>query len=342
MSNSNNFMALSEAEIQVLASIEEALSNGIIASRKMLEERSDRYWVFKEDWTNAFIGLEGRNLISGNDRGYELTDIGRPLAKDYYSERPDLYWYFYQKFYHLVESSKAHSRFSEIVFGEDRFQEGQVDMKCFDDLLFRLQLKPDQHLLDLGCGAGGLSEYVFDKQGSSVTGIDYSEFAIRTACKRAKHKQQKLHFLQADLNALSLPRNTFDAAISIDSIYGVSDMDKTISSIVETIKPGGQICILVVHRIKEERDISFPESRNTRVATSLDNLKLRYDIVDYSDLFLDFWPRARAAAVSLRDEYVSEAAELICDLWIREADEDFLPGTEAGAIRRYLYQIYVD
>ncbi len=335
-------MTFSEAEIQVLASIEEALTNGIIASRKTLEERSDRYWVFKEDWTNAFRDLEDRNLISGNDRGYELTDIGRPLAIDYFAERPDLYWYYYQKFYALAESSKAHSRFSGMVFGEDRIQEGQTDMRCFDDLLSKLQLQPDQHLLDLGCGAGGLSEYVFDKLGPSVTGIDYSELAIRTAHNRTPDKRQKLNFFKADLNALDLPPNTFDAAISIDSIYGVSDMDKTISSIVETIKPGGQLCILIVHRLREERDAQYFDGKNTRVANSLDNLKLRYDTVDYSDWFLDFWPRARAAALSLHDEYVSEGTELICDLWIREADEDFLPGIEAGMIKRYLYQVYVD
>jgi len=335
-------MNLSEAEIQVLASIEEALSGGITASRKTLEERSDRYWVFKEDWTNVFTGLEDRNLISGNDDRYELTDIGQPLANDYYAERPDLYWYFYQQFYDLAESSQAHSRFSELVFGEDRFQEGQTDMKCFDDLLARLQLQPDHHLLDLGCGAGGLSEYVFDKLGTSVTGIDYSESAIRTACNRTSDKREKLNFLQADLNAPGLPSNTFDAAISIDSIYGVSDMDKSILSIVETIKPGGRLFILIVHHLKEEGDASYFDCRNTRVARSLDNLKFRYDTVDYSDWFLDFWPRAREAAFSLRDEYVSEGAELICDIWIREADEDFLPGIEAGMIKRYLYQIYVD
>ncbi len=335
-------MNLLEAEIQVLASIEEALSNRITASRKTLEERSDRYWVFKEDWTNAFNGLENKNLISGNGDGYELTDIGRPLAIDYYAQRPDLYWYFYQKFYDLAESSKAHSRFSKIVFGEDRLQEGQTDMKSFDDLLSRLQLQPYHHLLDLGCGAGGLSEYVYDKLCASVTGIDYSESAIRTARNRTENKRKKLHFLQADLNALDLPSQTFDMAISIDSIYGVSDMDQTISSIIETIKPGGQLCILIVHRLKEARDASYLESKNTRVAKSLDNLNLRYDTVDYSDVFLDFWPRAKKAALSLRDEYVSEGAELICDIWIREADEDFLPSIEAGIIKRYLYQIYVD
>jgi ubiquinone/menaquinone biosynthesis C-methylase UbiE len=334
-------MDLSAAEIQVLASIEEALTRGITATRKTLDERSDRYWIFKEDWTNAFTGLENKNLISGSGEGYVLTDIGRPLAVDYYAERPDLYWYYYQKFYDLAESSEAHSKFCEIVFGEDRSQEGQTDMECFNDLLSRLRLLPDQHLLDLGCGAGGLSEYVFDKFGSYVTGIDYSESAIRTACDRTPDKREKLKFIQADLNALDLPSQTFDAAISIDSVYWVSDMDKTISSILETIKPGGQLYILIEHRLKGESDKSYLSSENTPVAKSLNNLKLRYDIVDYSDLFLKFWPRVKQTAIKLRDEYVAEGTELICDNWIREADEGYLPSVEAGHIKRYLYQIYI-
>jgi len=40
-----------------------------------------------------------------------------------------------------------------------------MDMECFDDLLSRPGLQPDHHLLDLGCGAGGLSEYIFDRLG---------------------------------------------------------------------------------------------------------------------------------------------------------------------------------
>lgn len=117
-------MDLSEPEIQVLASLEEALSKGITASRKTLDECSGRYWVFKQDWTQAFTTLAGKKLISGNDDGYVLTDAGRPLAVRYYAQRPDLYWYYYQKFYDLAESSRAHSGFCEIVFGEDRSQEG--------------------------------------------------------------------------------------------------------------------------------------------------------------------------------------------------------------------------
>lgn len=215
-------------------------------------------------------------------------------------------------------------------------------MECFDDLLSRLQLQPEHHLLDLGCGAGGLAEYVFDKTGAFVTGIDYSASAIRTALDRTPGKREKLDFLQADLNSLDLPRNSFDAAISIDSIYWVSDFDTTIASIVEAIKPGGQLGILIERRVIDESDRSCLDSSKTGVAKSLDRLGLRYDTVDYSDLFAKFWPRVKQTALSLRAEYVAEGTELICDNWMREADEDYLPSVEAGLIRRYLYQIHID
>jgi len=119
-------------------------------------------------------------------------------------------------------------------------------------------------------------------------------------------------------------------------------MEKSISSIVETIKPGGQIAILIEHGLTGERNASYLDSKNTRVAKSLDSLKLRYDTVDYSDMFVKFWPRVKETVLSLRDEYVSEGTELICDNWIQEADEDYLPSVKAGLIKKYLYQIYVE
>ena len=334
-------MEISEAEIQVLASIQEADSKGMTASQEILEARSDRYWIFKEDWQDAFDSLINKNLINGNKNSYKLTETGQPLALGYYAERPDLYWYYYQKFYELAARSKTHSRFCEQVFGEDRSQEGQTDMACFNDLLSRLNIKPEHHIIDLGCGAGGLSEYIVDKFGATVTGIDYSASAVRAATQRTRHNTDKLKFVQADLNSLDLPANTFDAAISIDSIYWVADMEQSISSVTQSIKHGGQVYILIEHRISEDDDRTLLNSNNTEVANSLANLGLNYTTVDYTDLFLQFWPRVKKTALSLRENYLAEGTELICDNWIREADEDYLPSVEARLLRRYLYQISV-
>ena len=38
-----------------------------------------------------------------------------------------------------------------------------MDMDAVHDLLDRLNLKKGQHVLDLGCGAGGISEYISDR-----------------------------------------------------------------------------------------------------------------------------------------------------------------------------------
>lgn len=334
-------MTISEAETQILASIQEALSKGLTASRQRLEERSDRFWIFKQDWHDAFSSLQKARLIEGDQDSYQLTETGRPLAVKYHAERPDLYWYYYQQFYDLAERSKVHSRFCERVFGEDRCQEGQTDMACFNDLLSRMNITDGDHLLDLGCGAGGLSEYIFDKFGASVTGIDFSASAIRAATTRTQNNANNLKFLQADLNSLELPANTYDAAISIDSVYWVADMDKTVSSIIETIKPGGQLCILIEHTVSEDDDKALLDSKHTDVAKSLDNLGLSYATVDYTELFMKFWPIVKQTAQSLREDYLAEGTELICDNWIREANDDYLPHVEANLIRRYLYQVHI-
>ena len=118
-------------------------------------------------------------------------------------------------------------------------------------------------------------------------------------------------------------------------------MDKTISSIIQAIKPGGQLCILIEHSVDEGEDKFLLDSKHTKVANSLDRLGLDYDTVDYSESFLKFWPRAKETAQLLRKDFIAEGTELICANWIREADDDYLPGVEANLLRRYLYQVHI-
>ena len=65
-------MDLTEAEIQVLASIYRIDKEGNRADRAAVEKRGERYWVFKEDWSDAFDGLTGKGLIGGDDSDYTL------------------------------------------------------------------------------------------------------------------------------------------------------------------------------------------------------------------------------------------------------------------------------
>ena len=139
---------LSEGEIQFLASLARATTDGLSTDRVSLENASERFGTFRADYNNAADNLRDKGLVTGADNALSLTEAGEPLARDYHAERPDLYWYYYRKFYAAANASEAHSTLCERAFGKDLCQEGMVDMEALDDLIDRLQL-------DRGAAANG-------------------------------------------------------------------------------------------------------------------------------------------------------------------------------------------
>ncbi len=332
-------MNLSEAEIQVLASLRGAEIEEQPTDRTSLEKGGERYWIFLEDWSGAFSSLARQGLIGGDEAGYRLTDAGRPLGDAYHRERPNMYWYYYQRFYPAAHASTAHSRLCERVFGEDLCQEGMVDMAALEDLLGRLDLKPGDRLLDLGCGAGAIAKYISERTGARVTGLDYSAPAIAVANERTADKRDRLTFLQGDMNALDLPAGSFDAAISLDTLYWVADLADSLAQVVRTIKPGGQIGIFMLQGRSEGDPPEILEADNTGLAQALSKLDLRYQAHDYTTRNAEFWKRNKEAASELRDDFEAEGNGFIAASPIREADEEFLPAIEAGTLARYLYHV---
>ena len=140
-------MKLEEAEGQLLASIIEAERKDFATDRKSLDASGERYWIYKEDWSDAYESLISKELIVAIDhKGYSLTEEGRPLAEAFYAERPDLYWYYYQIFYSAAQNSQAHTKLCERVFGRDLTQEGMTDMASLHHLLQLLDLRADQRV----------------------------------------------------------------------------------------------------------------------------------------------------------------------------------------------------
>ena len=335
-------MKISEAGIQVLASLRRAELLGETSDRISLESHGERFWTYLEDWSDSYDDLVAQGLIEGDESGYRLTESGRPLAETWHAERPDHYWYYYQYLYPASNASDTHSLLCERAFGKDLCQDGQVDMTCLDDIIGYLNLKPGDTALDLGCGAGGISEYISDSTGSFVTGLDYSDSGIATATARTESKRDRLTFVVGDMNALTLPPNSFNAVISLDTIYWVEDLNKSLSSFVELIKPGGTLAIIVACTPAIEDTPAAFEPDGTWIARALGQKGLRYDVHDYTASFLEFWPKLKQVALELRDDFVAEGNELIYDSFMLDANEDYLPAAEAGKLRRYLYIAKID
>jgi len=332
-------MTLTEAEIQVLASLQKAGEDGAPTDRAALEESAERYWIFCEDWSGAFDTLLAKALIAGDADGYHLTEAGRPLARTYHRERPDMYWYYYQRFYPAARASRAHSRLCERVFGQDLTQEGMTDMAALGDLLDRLRLQPGDHLLDLGCGAGVIAEHISERTGASVTGLDYAASAIAEARERTSAKRGQLTFLTGDMNALDLPEQAYNAAISLDTLYWVADLTATLAQVVRGLKPGGQIAIFALQDVPEDAAGGLLPAEETKIGRALSGLGLAFDAVDYTAQNAEFWRRNWETAKMLRDDFEAEGNGFIPASLIREAEEEFLPAIDAGRLVRYLYHV---
>lgn len=214
-------------------------------------------------------------------------------------------------------------------------------MASFNDLLDRLNLKPGDKLLDLGCGAGGLTEHASDRTGVEVMGIDYSASAIETANARTEGKRDHLTFLQADMNALELPACSFDAAISLDTLYWVADIEVALSSIIQLMKPGGRLGAFIALTLEDCEEAAELEAHGTWLASALSELSLPYDVHDYTERFQQFWPSMKAAAEALRDDFAAEGNEFICEALLKDADDEYIPAGEADELRRYLYIVNI-
>jgi len=332
-------MVHSEAEIQVLASLEKARLEGKPTDRKSLDDSADRFWIFAEDWTPAYSSLLSGGLVEGDNDEFRLTAKGLQLAAEYHAQRPDLYYYYYQKFYQAARASDAHSELCRRVFGEDLCQEGQADMASFKNLISKLNLKPGEHVLDLGCGAGVIAEYVAEVSGTSVTGIDYSAPAITEAIERTTGNSARLTFALGDMNKLNLPDKSIDAVIALDTLYWAADLQATLSTLVRALRPGGRMGIFMNHHIDDGEDSERLRPEHSKTWKALSKLGLTFETSDYTQAICEFWQRNADAAGDLKEAFEAEGNGFIAASLLRESIDDYLPDVKAGRISRYLYMV---
>jgi len=154
---------------------------------------------------------------------------------------------FYERFYALVPSSPVHALFCQRAFGLDLGQHGFADLAQLDALVEAVDMHPGQQVLDLGCGDGRIAEYLSDRTGAHLTGLDYVPEAICLARQRTASKAQRLAFVVGDLHSLNLPPRQFDVILSIDTIYFSQDYARTIGQLAEALRPSGRLAFLYSH-----------------------------------------------------------------------------------------------
>lgn len=99
-------------------------------------------------------------------------------------------------------------------------------------------------VLDLGCGFGWFCRWALDRCALSVTGIDVSEKMLT----RAKEESDPaITYLQADLEELTLERNSLDLIYSSLAFHYLRHLDVLMAEIAGALVPGGRLVFSVEH-----------------------------------------------------------------------------------------------
>jgi 2-polyprenyl-3-methyl-5-hydroxy-6-metoxy-1,4-benzoquinol methylase len=105
-------------------------------------------------------------------------------------------------------------------------------------------LRPPAKLLELGCGAGWLSE-ILALRGYRVTGTSISELEVdhaqlRVDAVKARRLQCELNFLTSTMEDIhrNVPHD-YDAAFCYEALHHVFDWRESLDSITQCLKPGG-------------------------------------------------------------------------------------------------------
>ena len=116
------------------------------------------------------------------------------------------------------------------------------------DLVWRLlgdvEIGPESTVLDVGCGIGGPSGWIYERyHPARLFGIEYCATSARTAEERWAGKPQRPIFLQGDAHCLPVPDRSVDVIFNLESALHYADKRKFISECLRTLKPGGVLCL---------------------------------------------------------------------------------------------------
>ncbi|THU55776.1 hypothetical protein C4D60_Mb11t10140 [Musa balbisiana] len=129
----------------------------------------------------------------------------------------------------------------ERIFGDGFVSTGGIETTT--EFVAKLDLKPGQKVLDVGCGIGGGDFYMAENFDVEVVGIDLSINMVSFALERAIGRKCSVEFEVADCTKKTYPDNTFDVIYSRDTILHIQDKPSLFKSFFKWLKPGGKVLI---------------------------------------------------------------------------------------------------
>jgi SAM-dependent methyltransferase len=113
------------------------------------------------------------------------------------------------------------------------------------EVLDRVSLKPQNLLVELGCGRGGYGMAVARASGARLVGVDFSDAALAAARLQAGklYLDDVAEFRTGDLSSTGLPTGVADAVLCVDAFHFARPPSAAAAECRRLLKPGGRLVI---------------------------------------------------------------------------------------------------
>lgn len=110
-----------------------------------------------------------------------------------------------------------------------------------NNMLDDLRIRPDEHILDLGCGTGNLTALLVGRLSypGSVVAVDFAPGMVRRA--RAKIGDSPVSWLVADAHSLPLATESLDRVICFSAWPHFDEPGRVAKGIARILKRGGSL-----------------------------------------------------------------------------------------------------
>ena len=144
---------------------------------------------------------------------------------------------------YVIKGRKLIGKFEEMYQNcDDPWEQDQIVLFAEDLALFLIeQFGPYEHILDLGCGKGRLTNRLHS-HATSVTVLDTS----KTAIKHAKNLYDKISFQSSEIPPIPFKNSSFDLICCFEILwYLLENLDFFFSEIQRVLTPEGHLLILL-------------------------------------------------------------------------------------------------
>jgi SAM-dependent methyltransferase len=142
------------------------------------------------------------------------------------------------------DRERVYQQIREATYGHDLGQSSWITLEEAQQFLGWLELEPSSRVLEVACGAGGISCLISAQYGAIVHGVDIREEAVEAAIARCNELglEGKVSFSVQDASrVLDFPDSSFEAIFCNDSINHLPERDKVLGDWYRLLAPKGRV-----------------------------------------------------------------------------------------------------